>query len=138
MTFGASGELQAPPPKLIPQSDAVVIVDVLSFSTAVDIAVGNWASVYPYQFHGDSAEAYARTLGAVCAESQRGSGYSLVSCFVGDHSCGCPPGAALTERCHPVVGNRGATDVYGMLEKCPSRGSGVARDRPEDQRDPCG
>ena len=59
--------------ELTPQSDAVVIVDVLSFSTAVDIAVGNGASVYPYQFHGDSAEAYARTLGALCAESQRGS-----------------------------------------------------------------
>jgi 2-phosphosulfolactate phosphatase len=64
---------------LLPDSDAVVIVDVLSFSTCVDIAVGNGAIVYPYRWRDASAVAYAHSLGALLAESRRqeASGYSL-------------------------------------------------------------
>ena len=40
--WGAAGLRQ-----LVAHSDAIVIVDVLSFATCVDIAVGNGASIYP-------------------------------------------------------------------------------------------
>ncbi len=62
---------------LSPHSDAIVIVDVLSFSTCVDIAVANGAIVYPYHWRDDAATAYAASLGAVAASRRHGSGYSL-------------------------------------------------------------
>jgi 2-phosphosulfolactate phosphatase len=63
---------------LAPQSDAVVIVDVLSFSTAVDIAVARGASMLPYRWKDASAEAYARSKGAVSAGPRNAAtGYSL-------------------------------------------------------------
>jgi 2-phosphosulfolactate phosphatase len=65
--------------QLVAGSDAVVIVDILSFSTCVDIAAGNGASVYPYRWQDASAAAYAQSLGALLASSrqQRTSDYSL-------------------------------------------------------------
>jgi 2-phosphosulfolactate phosphatase len=51
-------------------SDAVVIVDVLSFSTAVDIAVSNGASVLPYRWKDDGAGRFAVENGAVLAEGR--------------------------------------------------------------------
>jgi len=53
-------------------SNAVVIVDVLSFSTAVDIAVSNGAGVLPYRWKDDSAGRFAAAEGALLA-SQRGT-----------------------------------------------------------------
>jgi 2-phosphosulfolactate phosphatase len=55
--------------RLAPHSDVVVIVDVLRFTTAVDVAVARGAVVYPYHGRPDgSAEAYARELGARLAD----------------------------------------------------------------------
>ena len=63
---------------LAPISDAVVIVDVLSFSTAVDIAVANGASVLPYPWRDASAEALAGSKGAMLASARSAVGeYSL-------------------------------------------------------------
>jgi 2-phosphosulfolactate phosphatase len=65
--------------QLAPESDAVVIVDVLSFSTSVSIAVSNGAIVYPYRGKGEDAPQFAQSVGAILAEFNRRtvSGYSL-------------------------------------------------------------
>jgi 2-phosphosulfolactate phosphatase len=58
--------------------DAVVIVDVLSFSTAVDIVLSKGASVLPYSGKDDSAGRFAVEKGAVLAERRGTDGaYSL-------------------------------------------------------------
>jgi 2-phosphosulfolactate phosphatase len=61
--------------------DVFVIVDVLSFSTSVDIAVSRGAKVYPYPYKDDTAMEYAKSLGAECASLKRSkSELSLSSC----------------------------------------------------------
>jgi len=55
---------------LAPGSDAVVIVDVLSFSTGVDIAVSRGASVTPWRWKDGSAKPFAAAKGAVLAEER--------------------------------------------------------------------
>ena len=57
--------------------DVVIIVDVLSFSTTVDIATSRRATVFPYRFRDDSASEFARARGALLAESRGTAGYSL-------------------------------------------------------------
>ena len=84
--------------------DVLVIVDVLSFSTSVDIAVGRGASVYPYHWHNDSALEYAAQRQAIVASPQRAtaSGYSLSPASLQTISPGTrlvlpsPNGATLT------------------------------------------
>ncbi|HET6845513.1 MAG TPA: 2-phosphosulfolactate phosphatase, partial [Anaerolineales bacterium] len=61
-----------------PLSDVVIIVDVLSFSTCVDIAVGRGATVYPYRWGVEGAAEYAASMKAVLADPKREKGkYSL-------------------------------------------------------------
>ncbi len=57
--------------RLAPAADVVVIVDVLSFSTSVDIAVGRGAVVLPYKWHDGSEHEYAAAHDAVVAERGR-------------------------------------------------------------------
>jgi 2-phosphosulfolactate phosphatase len=67
--------------RLAPHADVVVIVDVLSFATAVDVAVSRGAIVYPFPERGAPAADYARRVHAVLAgdrsAAQQKSGYSL-------------------------------------------------------------
>jgi 2-phosphosulfolactate phosphatase len=62
------------------RATVLVIVDVLSFSTAVDVAVSRGAEIYPFPL-GDmeAAEAAAERVGAVLAKPRRAAGgqYSL-------------------------------------------------------------
>jgi 2-phosphosulfolactate phosphatase len=63
--------------RLAPHADVVVVVDVLSFATAVDIAVGRGAIVFPYPERGDAAVAFARQVEAILAGARVKEGYSL-------------------------------------------------------------
>src|SRR3989441_5861935 len=63
---------------LAPISDVMIIIDVLSFSTSVDVAVTQGAMVFPYRWRDDTARAYAASVGATLADPGRHpSMYSL-------------------------------------------------------------
>ncbi|MBD2095768.1 2-phosphosulfolactate phosphatase [Trichocoleus sp. FACHB-591] len=53
--------------QLAPISDVVIIVDVLSFSTCVEIATSRGAIVFPYSWRDDTAEEFAKSIGAELA-----------------------------------------------------------------------
>ena len=59
--------------------DCVVVVDVMSFSTCVDVAVARGAHVLPYAWRDAGAQAYARERGAELASIDRrlAQGWSL-------------------------------------------------------------
>ncbi len=69
--WGAEGVRQ-----LAPRSQVVVIVDVLSFTTCVDVAVSRDAVVFPYRYKDDSAIEFAQSVGALFA-GKRGQVPSL-------------------------------------------------------------
>ncbi|MGL6155568.1 MAG: 2-phosphosulfolactate phosphatase, partial [Ralstonia mannitolilytica] len=63
---------------LAPHCDAVIVVDVLSFCTCVDVAVARGARIYPYPWRDGSAETFARRAGAMLAGNNRSQpGYTL-------------------------------------------------------------
>ena len=62
---------------LAPISDSVVIVDVLTFSTAVVVAAARGTTVFPYRWNDDGAVDYAKSVDAVLAGPRGESEYSL-------------------------------------------------------------
>lgn len=63
--------------QLAPSSDVLIIVDVLSFSTCIDIATRQGAIVFPYPWRDRSAATFAQSVGAVLAGKRGDRGYSL-------------------------------------------------------------
>jgi len=77
---------------LLPVSDAVIVVDVLSFSTAVDVVAARGAFVLPYRWKDDSAARFAEEKHAHLASDRRSeAAYSLSPASVR----AIPAGAAL-------------------------------------------
>ena len=70
--WGENGVLQ-----LAPVSDIVIIVDILSFSTCIEIATSRGAIVFPYRWKDESAREFAQSVDAELANKRGGSGYSL-------------------------------------------------------------
>lgn len=64
---------------LAPVSDVIIIVDVLSFTTSVDVIVGAGGAVFPYHGSIDDLPAFAQANDAefVAPGRQANSGYSL-------------------------------------------------------------
>jgi 2-phosphosulfolactate phosphatase len=88
---------------LAPLVDTVVIVDVLSFTTSVDVALGCGAVVFPYRWHDGSERAFAEENDAVVAGSRGEEGSwslapsSLVGIPIGTRLVlPSPNGSALT------------------------------------------
>jgi len=63
--------------RLTPDSDLVVIVDVLSFTTAVNVATERGATVYPYRWADNTAGAFATAMGALLLGKRTDKGLSL-------------------------------------------------------------
>ncbi len=64
--------------QLAPISNVVVIVDILSFSTAVEVATNNGAIIFPYRWKDSSALDYAKLMKAELATKRTSTtGYSL-------------------------------------------------------------
>jgi 2-phosphosulfolactate phosphatase len=57
--------------------DVVVIVDILSFTTAVDVAVSRGAAIYPHSYGSETARALADSVGARLAGPRSAGGLSL-------------------------------------------------------------
>lgn len=90
--------------KLAPISDVVIIVDVLSFSTCVEIGTDNKAIIFPYPERDESAAEYAKSVKAQLASRDRQQGYSLSPATLADIPAGTrlvlpsPNGSKLTLR----------------------------------------
>lgn len=70
--WGKQGILQ-----LASVSDVIVIVDVLSFSTCIDIINSRGGTAFPYQWKDQSAQAFANRKGAILAAKRSSNSYSL-------------------------------------------------------------
>jgi 2-phosphosulfolactate phosphatase len=98
-------------------AEAVVVVDVLRFTTAVDAAVSRGAVVFPYQWKDDSAVEYAASVGAVLAHPGDAMGpslspVSLLSLGSGDRIVLPSPNGST---CAAIASAMGATVVAGCL-----------------------
>lgn len=62
---------------LAPISNVVIIVDVLSFTTCVEIATNRKAIIYPFRGRQETAQEFARSVSAELAQKRGDARYSL-------------------------------------------------------------
>ncbi len=106
--------------QLAPISDVVIIVDILSFSTCVEIATNKGAIIFPYRWKDESALDYAREVNAQLASRERKSsdGYSLAPSSLVNIPAGArlvlpsPNGSSLTLQV------RSTPTLAGCLRNC--------------------
>lgn len=103
---------------LVPISDVVIIVDVLSFSTSVEIAASRGAIVYPYRWKDETAYLFAESVNAEVADKNNERGYSLSPASLTAVARGIrlvlpsPNGSSLSLATSP------ATTIAGCLRNC--------------------
>jgi 2-phosphosulfolactate phosphatase len=105
--------------QLAPISDVVIIVDVLSFSTAVEIATKNGAIIFPYRWKDSSAVDYAKSMKAELATNRTSTtSYSLSPQSLTNISTGTklvlpsPNGSSLT------LLTQNTLTITGCLRNC--------------------
>src|SRR5918995_3469653 len=101
--------------QLGPAAGAVVIVDVLRFTTAVSVAVGRGARVLPYPWAGGNAETYAAQHNAWLAGRRENGEWSLSPTGLARLPAGGPPPAPPPPRAAapPPPPGRGAAGRGG-------------------------
>lgn len=74
-------------------TDALVLIDVFSFTTCVDLAVGHGCSVYPYRWKDETSTKFAQARHALLATASRDdvAGFSLAPSSM----LRLPPGSAV-------------------------------------------
>jgi 2-phosphosulfolactate phosphatase len=104
--------------QLAPISDAIIIVDVLSFSTCVTLATSRGALIFPYPLHDGTGFAFARSINAALAGPRGQSTYSLSPQSLLEIAAGTrlvlpsPNGAILT------LATGGTPTFAGCLRNC--------------------
>jgi 2-phosphosulfolactate phosphatase len=109
-------------------SDVVVIVDVLSFSTCVDIATSRGATVFPYRWKDSSCEEFAAARNAIVAVGRGVAGkFSLSPASLENIPAGTrlvlpsPNGAALSFCTDDTVTMCGCLRNCRAVAECASR-----------------
>jgi 2-phosphosulfolactate phosphatase len=118
---------------LAPASDVVIVIDVLSFTTAVEIATARGGTVFPFPLKDETAQAYADAVGANLASHDRAGGFSLSPASLLSLPAGyklvlpSPNGAALAYSArHPVVPAACLRNATAVAKAATSFGSTVA------------
>lgn len=114
-------------------SDVLLIVDVLSFTTALEIATTRGAEVFPYPLTGNGATEYAAALDAHLASKSREGGFSLSPASLRTLPAGCrlvlpsPNGSALSFASnHPSVLAGCLRNATAVAHAAARRGSTIA------------
>jgi len=104
-------------------ADVFILVDVLSFTTCVDVAVSRGASILPFAGNDDSVQEYVASMNAQAAVRSREKGYSLSPASV----LGIPAGTRLVLPSPNGSALSLATGSIPMLAGCLRNARAVAK-----------